>query len=86
MKLTLQLSCYNGSRYLPYLFASLRTQTAQDWRIVMLDNASTTEERDAISKAVSEAGFPIELFRVEKNIGFAGAHNFLFEKQNHFFY
>ena len=46
----------------------------------MLDNASTSEERDAIRKAVSNAGFPIELFRVEKNIGFAGAHNFLFEK------
>lgn len=80
MKLTLQLSCYNGARYLPFLFASLRTQTLRDWKIVMLDNASTNEERDAIRVAVANAGFPIELFRVEKNIGFAGAHNFLFEK------
>lgn len=80
MKLTLQLSCYNGARYLPFLFLSLQRQTLRQWHLIVLDNASTQEESEAIKHAVSIAGFPIELFRVEKNIGFAGAHNFMFEK------
>ncbi len=76
----LQLSCYNGARYLPFLFSSLRNQSLQDWRLIVLNNASTDEERALIQKAVDESGFSIELFHVEKNIGFAGAHNFLFQK------
>ena len=80
MKLTLQLSCYNGARYLPFLFSSLKSQTLQGWRIVLLDNASTHDEMLAIEQAVAQAGFPIELYRVDPNIGFAGAHNFLFAK------
>ncbi|MFH0928589.1 MAG: glycosyltransferase family 2 protein [bacterium] len=80
MKLNLQLSCYNGARYLPYLFASLKKQTRQGWHLFVLDNASRDEDRIGIQKAVAESGLPITLFRLEKNIGFAGAHNFLFEK------
>ncbi|MBN1584957.1 glycosyltransferase family 2 protein [Candidatus Uhrbacteria bacterium] len=79
-KLTLQLSCYNGSRYLPPLFRSLGAQTLKNWRLLVLDNASRSEEAEEIARAVRESGLPIELFRVETNIGFAGAHNLLFEK------
>ena len=80
MKLALQLSCYNGARYLPYLFASLKEQTYQDWHLYVLDNASDEENKQAIEKAVADSGLPVSLFRVSPNIGFAGAHNFLFEK------
>ncbi len=78
MKLALQLSCYNGARYLPYLFASLKKQSRQGWHLFILDNASNSEDALAMSQAVAVSGLPISLFRVEKNIGFAGAHNFLF--------
>ncbi|MBI4142469.1 glycosyltransferase, partial [Candidatus Uhrbacteria bacterium] len=81
--LTLQLSCYNGSRYLPHLFDSLRHQTLHGWHCHVLDNASTPEEQSAIRTAVERAranGVPLTLHRVETNIGFAGAHNFLFAK------
>lgn len=80
MKLALQLSCYNGARYLPFLFASLRRQTFKDWSLFVLDNASSSEEAEAIRRAVAEAGVPVELHRLEKNVGFAGAHNALFAK------
>jgi hypothetical protein len=78
MKLNLQLSCYNGARYLPFLFRSLAAQTDKDWHLYLLDNASTIEEADAIRAAVNTSGLPITLARVELNIGFAGAHNMLF--------
>ena len=80
MTIALQLSCYNGSRYLPHVFAALARQTRQDWTLYMLDNASRDDEAAAIRMAVEQAPFPVNLSRVEKNIGFAGAHNMLFEK------
>lgn len=80
MKLTLQLSCYNGARYLPTLLASVREQSFSDWRLVVLDNASTLEEAALIRSALESSGIPHELFRVEQNIGFAGAHAFLFDQ------
>lgn len=79
-KLTLQLSCYDGSRYLPFLFESLKRQTFRGWKLVALDNASRPEEAEAIRRAVASAGLNAELYRVEENIGFAGAHDFLFAK------
>ena len=80
MKLALQLSCYNGARYLPYLFASLKQQTYQDWHLYVLDNASRPEDQEAIVQAIQSSGLPISLFRVDPNIGFAGGHNYLFAK------
>jgi len=80
MRLTLQLSCYNGGRYLPYVFEALKKQTLQDWHLFILDNASDPENKKLIDDAVDASSLPISLFRVERNIGFAGAHNFLYEK------
>lgn len=80
MRLNLQLSCYNGARYLPHLFASLKKQTLQGWHLYVLDNASDEENRRGIERAVRESGLPATLDRVERNIGFAGAHNLLFRK------
>ncbi len=83
MKLALQLSCYNGGRYLPFLFASLKKQTLQDWHLYVLDNASDEENKKLIAQAVTESGLPITLRRVEKNLGFSGAHNLLFKEFTH---
>ncbi len=80
MKLALQLTCYNGARYLPYLFASLKFQTCKEWDLYLLDNASNPEEQALIVKEVEESGLPITYFRVEENIGFAGGHNYLFSR------
>ncbi len=82
MKLALQLSCYNGSRYLPSLFRSLAEQTDRTWRLFVLDNGSRPEEAEAIRRAVADSGLPAELHRVEQNVGFAGAHNLLFSKHD----
>ncbi len=82
MKAALQLSCYNGGRYLPYLFASLKHQTFRNWELHVLDNASDEENATLIRSAVENAGFPIILDRVDQNIGFAGAHDRLFSSRS----
>ncbi len=83
MKLALQLSCYNGGKYLPYLFASLKQQTYQDWHLFVLDNASDAENKLLIEHAIATAGIPVALKRIEKNMGFAGAHNLLLSEFTH---
>lgn len=80
MRLALQLTCYNGARYLPYLFASLRCQTYKDWDLYVLDNASNSEDRAIIVKEIERSGLPITYFFVEENLGFAGGHNYLFAR------
>lgn len=81
-RLALQLTCYNGSRYLPYLFASLAAQTLKDWTLYVLDNGSNDEEAAAIKTAVDAAGFSIEFERVDETLNFANGHNYLFSKHN----
>ena len=81
-RLALQLTCYNGSRYLPYLFASLSAQTLKDWTLYVLDNGSSDDERAAINAAVDAAGFSIEFERVDETLNFANGHNHLFAKHD----
>jgi GT2 family glycosyltransferase len=80
MKLALQLLSYKGEGYLPYLFEALKNQTFKDWKLFFLDNGSVEPHTSALKRAVAESGLPIEFFRVETNLGFAGGHDFLFEK------
>src|SRR3989338_7429508 len=40
-KLTVQLVTWNGAKYIPYLFESLKKQTYADWDLAVLDNASS---------------------------------------------
>jgi N-acetylglucosaminyl-diphospho-decaprenol L-rhamnosyltransferase len=81
-RLALQLTCYNGSRYLPHLFASLAAQTFKDWTLYVLDNGSNEEERVAIKVAVDAAAFPTVFERVDETLNFANGHNHLFKKHD----
>ncbi len=76
-KLAIQLSCYNGARYLPHLFASLMVQTFTDWKFYVFDNASDVENAKLIREAVAVLGEKFVCSRVEQNIDFVGAHNLL---------
>ena len=79
-KLALQLTCYNGSRYLPFLFTSIQSQTYKDWTFFVLDNGSNLDEALNIKEAVQRAEIPIELKRVEETLDFVRGHNELFKQ------
>lgn len=81
-RLALQVTCFNGSRYLSHLFASLLAQTFQDWTLYFLDNGSSEEEAGAIQKLVRDSGLPIIFERVGETLNFANGHNHLFEKHD----
>ncbi len=80
MKLTVHLVTWNGAKYVPALFESLRKQTFQDWKLVILDNASKDEMVVAMKKEIMDFPVEVELVESSENTGFAGGHNMLFQK------
>jgi len=75
-KLSVHLVAWNGAKYIPYLFESLRKQTYKDWELLAIDNASTKDNTDdLIEKEIKNFPVPARLIRNKENNGFAGGHN-----------
>jgi len=79
MKLSIHLVTWNGSKYIPYLFDSLKKQTYQDFKLIILDNASSDDTVAKIKSELENVHFEYELIANKENKGFAGGHNQLFE-------
>lgn len=79
-KLSVHLVSWNGAKYVPYLFDSLRKQTYKDWKIYVWENASDDGTKKLIKKELENFEFSHEFFESEKNIGFSGGHNELYKK------
>jgi GT2 family glycosyltransferase len=62
---------YNGARFLPDLFASLRKLTYPRYEVILVDNASSDESLSIIANYSW-----VKLVKSEKNLGFAGGNNF----------
>lgn len=82
-KLTVQLVTWNGAKYMPHLFDSLRKQVSTDWELVILDNASSDDTVGRIQTELKK-GLPVAhtLVQSEENIGFAGGHNRLYQEHS----
>ncbi len=82
MKLSVHLVSWNGAKYVPHLFDSLRSQTFKAWHLLIVDNDS----QDGMVEKMKEelANFPVqyEIIKNTTNLGFAGGHNLAFKKTN----
>ncbi len=78
MKLSINLVTYNGAKYIPYLFASLKKQTFQDWGLLVLDNNSRDKTIELIKKELNNFDVQHQIIENKENIGFAGGHNKLY--------
>ncbi len=81
MTLALQVLSYNGSRFLPGLFASLVAQTDRDWRLYVHENSPADGAERAKARGLAEVWkgrLPIVYSESADNLGFAGGHQFLF--------
>lgn len=75
MKLALHLSTYNGSEFLPGLFASLEAQTDQDWVLRIRDDGSNAEELIITKNLIGAYAERRNIdFAVGQNIGFSPSH------------
>ena len=73
--LSVHLVTWNGAKYIPFLFESLRKQTFKDWELLVIDNGSTDGTVEAIKKEQASLTIPVQIIQNERNIGFAGGHN-----------
>ena len=74
-KLSVHLITFNGSKYIPFLFDSLRKQTYQDWELLAIDNSSTDNTVELIQKELLNFPVSSRLIVNKDNKGFAGGHN-----------
>ncbi|OIO18304.1 MAG: hypothetical protein AUJ23_04025 [Candidatus Magasanikbacteria bacterium CG1_02_32_51] len=80
IKLFVHLVTWNGAKYIPYLFDSLKKQTYKDWKLYIWENASSDNTRELLKKELENFTISHEFFESEKNLGFAGGHNELYKK------
>ncbi len=78
--LSVHLVTWNGAKYVPFLFESLRKQTFHDWKLYILDNASKDGMVEAMKQELNNFPVQYELMEHRENSGFAGGHNILFQK------
>ncbi len=74
-KVSINLVTWNGEKYLPYLFQSLRAQTYTDWELLVIDNVSTDSTVAVLKKELVNLSVPCRLIVNAVNSGFAGGHN-----------
>jgi len=79
MKLNVHLVTWNGGKYIPYLFDSLKKQTYNNYKLIILDNASSDDTVEKIKFELQNFPIEYELIINKENKGFAGGHNQLFE-------
>lgn len=74
----IQLVTWNGEKYIPYLFESLRIQKFKNWKLLIWENASTDGTAAAIEKELENFSQPHQYMKQSVNTGFGGGHNTLF--------
>lgn len=71
MKVTIVIPNYNGKHFMEPCLASLERQTCHDFKILVVDNAST----DGSLEYMKENYPDIEVIALDKNYGFSKAVN-----------
>ena len=81
-KLAVHLVAWNGAKYVPYLFDSLRKQTFRDWHLLIVDNNSSDGTAELIKKELSNFFVQHRLIENKDNKGFTGGHNQAFKESD----
>jgi len=76
-KLTIGILVWNGEKYLPALFESLKKQTWQDFEIIVVDNASSDGSKEILRFAQDDRQW-MRLVHNPTNVGFTAGHNQIF--------
>lgn len=73
ISISINLLTWNGEKYLPWLLQSLKKQTFRNWKLLVLDNASSDKSVDIVKEYIPDA----KVIKQKENIGFAKGHNLL---------
>lgn len=72
-EITLFLGIYNGEKYLRSLKDQLKSQTFQNYRLVVVDNASTDNSFEKLSAWVADFDGRLTLYKNDENLGGGGS-------------
>ena len=72
-KVSINLCCYNGEKYLEETLQSIFLQTYTDWELVVVNDGST-DSTERIIKSHKAAGKPI-VYHYQENAGLGSARN-----------
>ena len=73
-KVSIVVPVYNAARFLEDTIRSVQAQTEKDWELLLVDDCSTDESRDVITR-ISERDSRVRLIRQAQNAGAAAARN-----------
>ena len=82
MKLSVHLVTWNGAKYIPYLFDSLKKQSFRDWFLLIVDNNSQDNTVEIIKKELENFSIQYKLIENKTNTGFAPGHNLAYYDTN----
>ncbi len=74
-KISIHLLTWNGAKYIPALFESLRNQTFKDWEFLVIDNNSTDGTAEAIKNELNNFSVQSRFIQNNENVGFARGQN-----------
>lgn len=77
-KVSVQLVTFNGTKYLPYLFASLEKQSYKNFTLHILDNASSDNTMAILENELKKTDLSYTFKKNSENFGFGGGHNLVF--------
>ncbi|PSO44618.1 MAG: hypothetical protein BRC22_02175 [Parcubacteria group bacterium QH_9_35_7] len=78
-KLSVQLVTWNGEKYIPHLFDSLKNQSFDDWKLNILDNDSKDKTVKLIEQELQDFDTDYEFKKSDENLGFAVGHNQIYQ-------
>ena len=73
-KVSIVVPVYNAARFLEDTIRSVQAQTEKDWELLLVDDCSTDESCDVITR-ISESDSRVRLIRQAQNAGAAAARN-----------
>ncbi len=65
---------WNGEKFLPELFVSLKKQSFRDFEVVLVDNASSDGSKSLVKHLSQNSPFSIRMVELSTNRGFAGGN------------
>ncbi len=81
---TIFIPSYNRAKLLPRAFASIERQTFHDFDVVIIDDGSTDNTQQVVTKWSQRVNFPV-FYKVQANQGKPAAHNTALEYIKGFF-
>ncbi len=82
MEIDIIMPAYNCEKYVKYAINSVKGQTISNWKLTIIEDASTDNTLKVINKNIKDIQEKVALIKLQKNVGVAEARNIGIEKSD----